>query len=45
MMSAFDVMKQASLLNWYTLLIGLERGWCKKERLIDYAVIALIQGP
>ena len=35
-MSVFETMKQLRLLDWYTLLIGLERGWCKKEHLIDY---------
>lgn len=35
-MSVFEVMKQLKLLNWYTLLVGLERGWCKKENLIDH---------
>ena len=42
-MSAFDLMKQANLLNWYTLLIGLEHGWCTKESLIDYAGVELMQ--
>jgi hypothetical protein len=42
-MPAFDVMKQANLLNWHTLLVGLERGWCKKENLIAYAETCLMQ--
>ncbi len=40
-MSAFDFMKQANLLDWYTLLVGLKRGWCKKEHLIGYAETVL----
>lgn len=36
MMLVFDVMKKLKLLDWYTLLVGLERGWCKKENLISY---------
>jgi hypothetical protein len=36
-MSAFDSLKNANFLNWQTLLIGLERGWCQKENLIQYA--------
>lgn len=42
-MSAFDVMKQANLLGWHTLLVGLERGWCKKANLIAYAEARLMQ--
>jgi hypothetical protein len=42
-MSAFDVMKQINLLNWHTLLVGLERGWCKKENLIAHAETCLMQ--
>lgn len=42
-MSAFDVIKQANLLDWHTLLVGLERGWCKKENLIGYAETVLAQ--
>lgn len=42
-MSAFNVMKQVNLLNWYTLLVGLERGWCKKKSLIDYAEVVLMR--
>jgi hypothetical protein len=40
-MSVLDVMKQANLLDWHTLLVGLEHGWCDKEMLIDYAEAAL----
>ena len=35
-MSVFDVMKKLKLLDWYTLLVGLERGWCEKGSLISY---------
>lgn len=42
-MSAFDVMKQTNLLDWYTLLVGLEHGWCKERDLIDYAEVALMR--
>jgi hypothetical protein len=36
-MSAFEIMKRADLLDWHTLLVGLEHGWCKKENLTEYA--------
>ncbi|MDR1163586.1 MAG: DUF2247 family protein [Candidatus Accumulibacter sp.] len=38
-MSAFDVMKEINLLDWNTLLVGLERGWCEKKSLIDFSEI------
>ncbi len=42
-MSVIDVMKQTSLLDWHTLLVGLEHGWCEKKSLIDYAEAVLGQ--
>ncbi|GHT89134.1 hypothetical protein AGMMS49543_28050 [Betaproteobacteria bacterium] len=42
-MSAFDVMKQTNQLNWHTLLVGFECGWCKKKNLIAYAETCLMQ--
>lgn len=42
-MFAFDIMKRANLLDWHTLLVGLERGWCEKTHLIEYAEECLRQ--
>jgi hypothetical protein len=42
-MAVFDILKQAGLLDWNTLLVGLEHGWCRKQNLIDYAEMALAQ--
>lgn len=36
-MSAFEIMKRADLLDWHTLLVGLEHGWCTKDKLIEHA--------
>ncbi|MCQ8105008.1 DUF2247 family protein [Methylomonas sp. SURF-2] len=42
-MSAFEMMKRANLLEWHTLLVGLEHGWCEKSHLIKYAEECLRQ--
>lgn len=36
-MSALKIMKEANLLDWHTLLVGLDHGWCKKLDVIHYA--------
>ena len=36
-MSAFEIMKNAKLIDWHALIIGLEHGWCEKKNLITYA--------
>ena len=36
-MSAFKIMERANLLDWHTLLVGLEHGWCEKTHLFKYA--------
>ncbi|MBM3199228.1 MAG: DUF2247 family protein [Chlamydiae bacterium] len=35
-MTVFDVMKKFKLLDWHTLLVGLQQEWCKKQDLIKY---------
>ncbi len=35
-MTVFDVMKKFKLLDWHTLLVGLQQAWCKKKDLISY---------
>ncbi len=42
-MTAFEIMKDANLLDWHTLLVGIERGWCKKRDVIDCAEECLRQ--
>jgi hypothetical protein len=32
-----DAMKKANFWGWHTLLIGMQRGWCDKEDVIEYA--------
>lgn len=42
-MTAFEIMKRAELLDWHTLIVGLEQGWAEKTHVIKYAEECLRQ--
>lgn len=42
-MTPFEIIQENNLLDWTTLLVGLDRGWCKKEAVIKYTENQLLK--